>query len=191
MASGITFEMNGLNKMQQIIKQKSNAFKVELDGELENACQAIVNQAKVNAPKNISALSQSIVFTGSNLSYLIRVGAKYGHVIEFGSKTLVNVPAEFSSYASTFKGYPSGGSWDELLSAIKVWVKRKGIGSTYNVKTRRKNRQTKDQIDTIAYLIAMTIAKKGVRPQPYLFPAFVKERPKLLQAVQNLVKNFR
>ncbi len=190
MANAFTFQMKGLDKLQQSIKQKSKEFKDELDGELERACQGIVNQAKVNAPKNISTLTQSIGFTGSNLSYLIRVGAKYGHIMEFGSKTFVKVPSELTSYAAQFKGQPSGGDFATLLASIKIWVKRKGIGVTYSVKTRRKKRQTKDELDSIAFLIAMTIAKKGVKPQPFLFPAFFNERPKLLRAAENLVKNF-
>lgn len=189
MANAFTFEVKGLDQLQKKINNLPKELVERIDGELESSCQNVVLAAKANAPKNIAALSQSISFAGSNLGYTIRVGAKYGHIMEFGSKSKVSVPSELTAYASSFKGQPSGGTWSEFLEAMKKWVRRKGIGATYNVAKRRKNRQTKDQLDSIAYLIAMSIAKKGVKPQPFLFPAFFNERPKLIRNVASAIKN--
>lgn len=90
----------------------------------------------------------------------------YAAFIEFGTKGKYRpIPGVDPS---EFKGIKRG-NWKEFIEQIKAWVKRKGIGATYSVKTRRKNRQTKDEIEGIAYMIARSIYRNGINPKPFFF----------------------
>jgi hypothetical protein len=55
-----------------------------------------------------------------------------------------------------------------------LWVKRKGIGNGKNDKG-------------VAYVIARSILQKGLRPQPFLIPAYEQEKPKLIQRLKKLL----
>jgi len=96
----------------------------------------------------------------------------YAPFIEFGTKGKYRPYPGTEEFAAQFKGYKRG-TFPEFIEAIKKWVKRKGIGATYSVKTRKKNRQTKDDLDRIAFLIAMSILKKGIEPKPHFFKQVV------------------
>jgi hypothetical protein len=48
--------------------------------------------------------------------------------------------------------------------------------------------QGKQNMST-AYAIAISILRKGLRPQPFLIPAFEAEKPKLISKIQNVIKN--
>lgn len=64
-----------------------------------------------------------------------------------------------------------------MVEALTLWVKRKGIGGG------------KDK--SIAYAIAISILRKGMRPQPFLIPSFETEKPKLINNIKNLLKNVK
>jgi hypothetical protein len=63
-----------------------------------------------------------------------------------------------------------------MVKALMEWVEKKGIAS---------GKQTK----SVAYIIALSILRKGLRPQPFLIPAFEQERPKLKLRILNIIKN--
>ena len=54
-----------------------------------------------------------------------------------------------------------------MVEALTLWVKRKGIGGGND--------------KSIAYAIAVSILRKGMRPQPFLIPAFEMEKPKMIE----------
>ena len=60
-----------------------------------------------------------------------------------------------------------------MVDALALWVKRKGIGGG------------KDK--SIAYAIAISILRKGLRPQPFLIPSYETEKPKLIQRLKKLL----
>lgn len=185
MANAFTFQIKGLKELQNKFNKLPSRIKQEVGEELVSGVRIITQDAKRAAPKNLGALGQSIGFAGSGLSYEISVAVKYGHIIEFGSGKRTQIPSELTTYASQFRGMPSGGKWDDFIKQLKIWVKRKGIGASYSVKSRRKNRQTDQEIEQIAILIARSILKNGIKPQPFLFPAFFRQRPIILNNVKN------
>jgi hypothetical protein len=38
-------------------------------------------------------------------------------------------------------------------------------------------------------MIALSIIRKGIRPQPFLIPAFQAEKPKLILKIKDVIKN--
>ena len=77
-----------------------------------------------------------------------------------------------------------------MLKALVLWVKRKGITGTYSIKTQRRTGSRKVQSkenDSAAYAIALSILRKGLRPQPYLIPAYETEVSLLKDRIKNIV----
>jgi len=162
---------------------------------LSSSAQIIVVSAKRKAPDNFGKLRQSIgrepkkegfqqvIFAnGSNI-------APYAPFLEFGTKMYVKVPIELQSEAIKFKGYKSG-SFDDFLDSIKIWVEKKGFASTYSIKTRNKTSSvdSRANVDRAAYMIAMSILKRGIKPRPYLWPAFVEERDKIPEKMDKMLQ---
>jgi len=149
-----------------------DAAKMIDDTTYANALE-ITEEAKVKAPKNTGKLAQSI-FTNkeSDLLYSINVGLDYGAYIEFGTGKNVFVPAELSDVASKFKS-GRGGSFEEGLQSIKDWCRAKGIDE--------KN----------AYVIFMSVLRKGITPRPFLYPAFMNGRKQYLEDLKNDFKELK
>ena len=95
---------------------------------------------------------------------------------------------DWKSYAATFKG-KGGGSIDEMLMNIIDWVKSKQLSGTYSVKTQRRTgaKAARNFEDAeVAYPIALAILRKGIKAQPYLYPAYVEATDNLIKKLQKL-----
>ena len=169
------------DKAEKIIADELNAFGLKT-----------VNDAKRNAPVDEGALRNSIGYTKDRTSVTITVNVDYAAYLEFGTRSFAqayvsSLPTEWQTFASQFKG-GGGGSFEEFVMRITQWVKRKGIGATYNIQTRRRDRvgkQTAAQTaEADAYAIALYIIRKGIRPHPYLIPAVEKNRIELIKQLK-------
>lgn len=158
---------------------------------LETFADAVVKQAKTNAPANEGTLRNSIHSEVTGLTAKITVASKYAAYLEFGTrkfaaKYVATLPADWKAYAATFKG-KGGGSMDEFIQDIMEWVRQKGIGG---LKTKSGNTSTsKDSLDAMqqaAYAIALNILQNGIRPQPYLYPAVKDNTPKLQASIKKI-----
>ncbi len=108
------------------------------------------------APVNIGKLKQSInPQKETDYFWTVNVNADYGAFVEFGTGARVKVPQELSDVAIQYKG-ARGGSFSELIERIEEWCSQKGIEPQ------------------AAYIIAVSILKRGIEPQPFLYPAYVK-----------------
>ena len=121
----------------------------------------IVADAQTKAPVNYGQLRQSIGKTtarvGFNTSYVF-ANAPYAPFVEFGTGARVRVPKGFEQMASEFKG-KGGGNFDAFLDSIRDWCRKKGID------------------EKLAYIIAVSILKKGISPQPFLIPSYLQNIP--------------
>jgi len=75
------------------------------------------------------------------------------------------------------------------LEPILDWVHKRGLGGTYSVGSHRRTGNYTSQIKedrAIAFLIQRSIGKKGTRAQPYLKPAFEREKPYFIQRMREL-----
>ena len=144
----------------------------------------------MNAPVNMGTLRQSIHATSKDkLTHYVEVGVSYGAYVEFGTGGKVSIPTGFQDYAATFRG-KKGGSLSDMIEALTLWVKRKGLAGTYSVKSGRRlgGRATQtSQDEKLARFLAIKILKNGIRPQPYLIPAYETEKPKLIQRLKKLL----
>jgi HK97 gp10 family phage protein len=154
----------------------------------------IERDAKINAPVNLGTLRRSIHAESllNGLTGKVIVDASYAPYVEFGTGGKVSIPSGYESFAMQYKG-GKGGTYYDFLLAIIEWVKRKGItpkDSVYSVKTQRRigsKSQKFDQDVRMAQSIAFSILKKGIRPQPFLIPAYEQEKPKLFNRLKKLL----
>lgn len=191
----ITFPVEtAIQKLQQAQKK----FEKGVDDILNAGATDIATKAKQLAPVDMGGLRSAISADNSNpLEKHITVNAFYAAFIEFGTgkyaaQYVGSLPATWSEYAQSFKGQKGGGSFDEFLLKIMDWVKRKGLSGTYSVKTQRRtgSKSARNFEDAeVAYFIAIAIIKKGVRPHPFLFPAYEQQRLEIVKEIDSFLKS--
>lgn len=200
MADGIYIDFSDLLKTEKLLPSVLEKIKDDVDEILSANALEIEATSKRLAPKDESRLAQSITANVSGfLEKEINVGVFYAAYIEFGTGKFAasyvsTLPQDWQQFASKFKGKSAGG-FDEFLEKIYRWVKRKQIGYTYNVKTKRRDRvgkQTAEQTDrATAYYIAIRIIQNGVRPHPFLYPAYEQQRKQIIEDATNFLKSLK
>jgi HK97 gp10 family phage protein len=192
----ITLDIKGINETLAKFNKLEKNVKAGIKNEVASSILNIYSDAKKLAPINIGTLRGSIFkdeVSKSENVFMFTVGAKasYAPYIEFGTGGKVSVPSGYADYAMQFKG-KTGGKFIDMVKALAEWVSKKGITGTYSVKTQRrtgsKSTQNKQNLSA-AYVIAISILRKGLRAQPFLIPAFEAEKPKLISKIENVIKN--
>jgi len=168
----ITFDIKGLDATLAEIKAYPQDIERIINNEFKAFGVQVVNDARVNAPVNEGLLRESISSQVTPLQVSISVNVDYAAYLEFGTKSfaaayVATLPQDWQTFAAQYKG-SSGGTFQELVMRIKKWVQLKGLASG------------KD-IDSAAYLIARKIVRDGIRPHPYLYPAFEKNKIELIK----------
>jgi HK97 gp10 family phage protein len=193
MAKGFTVTINVKEAVGNIRKAGVEARRV-VNNELEAFARGTVADAKKNAPVDEGELRSAIGFNSIPSGFEITVNADYAAYVEFGTKRFAaqyvnSLPPDWQTFAAQFKG-KGGGDFEQFVERIYQWVRRKKIGATYDIKTRRRVRQGRQSAETTdratAYAIAKIIAINGSRPQPFLYPAFEKNR---VEFIRNLKRN--
>lgn len=195
MALGL--QIKNLDKVIAELKAYPQDIDRIINNEFKVFGQGVVSDAQRLAPVNEGRLRQSISSQTSDLQVNISVNVDYAAYLEFGTKAFAasyvgTLPADWQTLANQFKG-ATGGSFKEMVLRITEWVRHKGLGSgfvgsvgitgLYSVKTRKRvgSKKTQAQQDKqAAYAIAIKILKTGIKAQPYLFPAFEINVPKLI-----------
>ena len=164
--------VKGLSKTLKELKQ----FGLEAEKGVAKIAMATANDigltAKQNAPVNLGKLQQSISSPAikiSDLNYKVVVASDYGPYVEFGTGTKVSIPPEMQELAS--KVTKRLGSFEEGLQSIKDWCRQRGIE------------------ESAAYPIFVSILNKGIEPQPFLYPAFVKGRKNYLTDLKRFLNS--
>ena len=178
--ASITIDIKGMSETLGKFDKYSKTVQAEIKDEVGASALKIYSDAKKLAPVNLGTLRNTIFIESVSPApnkFMFTIGAKarYAPYIEFGTGGKVSIPAGYESYASQFKT-KTGGTFKEMVKALMEWVEKKGIGSGKNSKS-------------VAYIIALSILRKGLRPQPFLIPAFEQERPKLKSRILNIIKN--
>ena len=188
MAFGI--DISGIPRLEQKLKDIENSISIQLAQEISASALKIEKAAKRNAPVNMGTLRQSIHATSKDkLTHYVEVGASYGAYVEFGTGGKVSIPLGYEQYAATFKG-KKGGSLEDMIQALTLWVKRKGLAGTYSVKSQRRlgSKAVKSsQDEKVARFLAIKILRNGIKEQPYLIPAFEVEKPKLIERLKKIL----
>lgn len=194
----MAFKLNikNLDKaLSEIDVREKNVNRI-VNNEFQNFGQLAVNDAKTNVRNNKTTdrgqLIGSLHFKVENLE--VRLGAYVAHAayLEFGTKGFAesyisSLPAEYADFAKQFKNSGEG-TFADLLKSIIGWVKRKGIKpeprmyeqednySFGKLRKGRKRQTIKDEQLQIAYAISIKIIRDGIKAQPFLIPAFEKNK---------------
>lgn len=173
----ITVNIIGLEQFKSKMNRASNKVKTEVSGEMEGAAMEFVAGAK----KDLAAqggdrgtLLRSISYKPIDaFNYEISANAFYAPFIEFGTKAKFDPYPGTEQFAAEYKGVKGTGAL-KLIDAIKGWVKRKGIA-------------TGKEIDRVAFLIARSIYRNGIRPKPFFFKQITPVRENLYRRLKNIL----
>jgi len=166
---------------------------------VDSVADMIVADAKTNAPADLGAIRQMIakdlVSTETGAIATINANAPESPFQEFGTGAKVDVPPEMQDVANEFKG-AGGGDFAAFILALTGWVKRHGgaYGSSFSIKTHRRTGKAsvnRDLDERAAYAIAKSILKNGLKPQPFLYPAYVKNIGKLEPMLRTALNELR
>lgn len=189
--AGFALNLSGMDNLTRRLKNIQDDLTKGVALEISASTMKIERDAKRNAPVNIGTLKQSIhgESTLNGMTGKVIVDVPYGAYVEFGTGGKVKIPAGYEDFASQFKG-KSGGSLEEFIKALTLWVKRKGLAGTYSVKSGKRLgsksvRQSQDE--KLARFLAIKILRNGIRPQPFLIPAYEEEKPKLFNRLKTLL----
>lgn len=189
--AGFALNLSGMENLTKMLKTIEDDLTKGVAEEISASTMKIEKDAKRNAPVNIGTLRQSIhgESTLNGMTGKVTVDASYGAYVEFGTGGKVKIPAGYEDFAAQFKG-KSGGSLEDFIRALTLWVKRKGLAGTYSVKTSRRlgsKSAKQSQDEKLARFLAIKILKNGIRPQPFLIPAYEDEKPKLFNRLKKLL----
>ncbi len=167
MELSLTLTIGNLDKtLAEITAYPKDVEKI-INNEFRAFGQNVTSDAQRLVPKNEGRLVQNIRNEVTNLEVSIQANTDYAAFIEFGTKSfaaayVATLPQDWQSFAAQFRG-AGGGPFSELLMKITKWVKLKGLP------------------EKAAYPIALKIIRKGIKAQPYLFPAFEKNKLELIK----------
>lgn len=171
MAGGFTLKLEGLEAIRAKLDVKK--FEQGINTTLAGFGLDVVRDAKQQVPIDEGQLARSIGTSAAPLSVEIVVNTDYAAYVEFGTRKYAaqyvsSLPAEWQAFAAQFKGSGGGGTFQELVMRLVRWCKAKGIE------------------EKAAYPIARSILINGTKPQPFLYPAFEKNRITLLRDLKDL-----
>ena len=190
--AGIFFNVSQFDETLVKLKNLTQKVKNDIIDETNASALKIQSDAKKNAPANFGKLRGSIHLKESGgidkKVFIVGSDLLYAPYVEFGTGGKVDTQG-YNEFANTFKG-KAGGTFQEMLKALVLWVKRKGIVGTYSIKSQKRTgskKLQKSQDDSAAYAIALSILRKGLRPQPYLIPAYEAEVSLLKDRIKNII----
>ena len=178
--AGFTFDIGNLSDVLKKLETLDAKVQQEVKDEISASALNIQSVAKRLAPVKFSQLRNSIYLkeqkVDKGIVFTIGAKASYAPYVEFGTGGKVSIPAGFEELASGFKGKKAG-TFKDMVQALTLWVRRKGIGGGND--------------KSIAYAIAISILRKGMRPQPFLIPSFETEKPKMINNIKKAIENVK
>lgn len=180
--AGFTFDIGNLSDVLKKLETLDAKVQQGVKDEISASALNIQSGAKKLAPVNFGQLRNSIYLKEQKVEkgIVFTVGAKasYAPYVEFGTGGKVSIPAGFEELAGSFKGR-KGGKFEDMVEALMKWGLAKGY-----IQSGKGARQH-------AFYMALKILKNGLRPQPFLIPAFETEKPKLIKNILNVMKNVK
>jgi HK97 gp10 family phage protein len=163
--AGFALDISGIKGVEAAIKRIDTKATKGLSDEMAASAINIERSAKRLAPGNLGKLRQSINHdTGNSLFKSVFSTVEYAPYVEFGTRGKARIPAGYEAFAAQYKGKGAKGAW----KAIEFWIKRKGIDPK------------------LTFVIFRSIMRNGISPQPFMIPAYEKEKPALLKRLKAL-----
>lgn len=177
--------------------ERINRATKEIQSEVAAEVQAAASLYEANAIKTLIAqggdtgtLAKSINKKQIDaVNWEVFAGAFYAPFIEFGTKGKYRPIPGTEDISAQFKGMKRG-NFEQMLTAIEAWVKRKGIVATFSVKTQKRQRFSKAEANRTkqaAYAIAVSILKNGISPKPFFFQQIPQVRDSLFKNVERVL----
>lgn len=163
-----TVTLSGWKEFEAKCKNMPKTLMREIDGEVEDSARLWASNAKRDAPVDQGFLRGQISsYRRAEASFEVSSEANYSAFIEWGTKTMVQVPPDLQGYASQFRGGQNQGGAKKMIFA---WMERVGVP---------KERQ---------WVTFMSIIIKGIRPHPFFFIQFPLVEKHLFTGVGNILK---
>ena len=162
-----------LAKMNKLFRGKQKEINAEAEKGLNKVAMQVAADAKANLKANKSIASgQTInsVFVRPQKDMTTDVAAEAAHSywVEFGRKA---------------GGMPP-------IKPILEWIKKRGLSDTTTAAGGRRKRGADfyKAATSLAWAIAVSIAKKGTKARPFLFPAFRKNEADMMRVIGDAIK---
>ena len=191
MPGGFSVKLEGFDEVMRQLDNKGIAE--DISQVLTIWGRKVAETAQQNAPVDEGYLRAHI---GSEmidqLTVSVFCNCNYAAYLEFGTRKFAasyvsSLPQEWKIFAATFKG-PGGGSFNEMVMRITEWVKRKGFAAQLTSGgNASKSKSSVAAQEQAAYQIALSIIRNGIRPQPFLYPAFNENRAQLIKDLRDLL----
>lgn len=149
-----------LKKLQVLPAQARQLVSEAIEDTTTDIHRAAVSRVPVDTGRLKGSLTPVVLTEGPQIVGEVGTNVEYAPYMEFGTRSNARIPAGLESYAAQFKGSRGGGK--DFEEAITEWMRKKGIP------------------EEARFPIMMKLLKVGVRPQPFLFPAFFENVPKFL-----------
>lgn len=170
MPDGFTIDLSQIKAIQERMKDLPAKMSAMIDVEIQDGARAIAAEAKLRAPGDYGFLKNEIGSAPTGLMQAtVFSAALYSPYVEFGTRANVQIPAGLEEYAAQFKGPASGVSSLAAKEAIFAWCKRKGIE------------------EEAWYAIYVSLMTKGIRANPFFFPAFNRIQPIIINKVLKIL----
>jgi HK97 gp10 family phage protein len=181
----ITFKLDGVQDAINRLAKAGDDIAEEVDMELADGANMIRTAAIKNIKNNISnttgRLSSGMYAEEiGNLRYEVGNIVFYAPYIEFGTGGKVEVPEQLKDVAQQIKNRNTRGHFEGMVGAIFEWGVKKGYLSKKDPKAKQ-----------MARWWAIRILKNGIDPQPFLYPAFVASRKKIVDRIRAVVNEKR
>ena len=177
---GVSVKMTSSDKQKFVkdLRKFTRQAEISVSKAIEDIAIYTASEARRLAPVGVAGILAGSITTTKRGKYTYRVSTNtgYGLYVEFGRKPGKMPPVK----AITGKEEP-----------LDLWVKRKGLGGTFSIKTKRRtgNKNTRaKQDEQMAFFVARKIGKKGTKAQPFMRPAFERARKRVFLELR---KNFK
>jgi hypothetical protein len=171
-----SIQIAGMDGLFQKLRGLPGQITAAVSAEIQDGAQSIAAEAKQRAPGDQGLLRNEIGAIKVNATtWQVVSGAEYSPFVEFGTLEKVQIPPGLEEFAAQFKGdFSSGtlgaGSALTAKEAIFNWCERQGI----------------DQ--KLWYPIYVSIMVHGTAPQPFFFPAALRQEPIILDRIKLALK---
>jgi len=186
---GFVIKVEGLEKtMQRFLPAK---YEPQIQSAFDKFGDRVRTAAIQIAPVDETNLRSSIYFDNIKLGADVGCKVNYAAYLEFGTRRFAqayvsSLPDDWQKLAVQAKG-KGGGSFEEFVLRITEWVRRKGIAITPTKSgNASKSVSAISQQRQAAYVIARSILIKGIKPQPYLYPAVNIASKQLLKDLKEI-----
>ena len=181
----ITFKLDGVQGALNRLAKAEVAVISDVDEELADGANLIRTTAVKTVKQNINNTTGKLAVGMFSekvkpLQYEVGNNVFYAPYIEFGTGGKVDVPEQLKEIAAAVKARPKRGDFAGMVGAIYEWGIRKGYLSKTDKQARNKARWW-----------AIRILKNGIDPQPFLYPAFVSNRKKIVERIKAVLEKPR